>query len=259
MSDTPIIWRVNRRPRITALEMGEYMATDDRQRETMRRNLKYERVAPSILYSKVHDAVAGFLSSPTRDRGILARCRELLEGERDRATAPQQRENAVYALASLATFESSLNALPINGMQLERPPRAEPHTIGKVRVSIQPTVLVKIAKMRGHQLRGAILVDPAKGIQPKSEELKRRATTAMAFTSMLLHEHVSNTGIGDGERASPAHCLTFHTHRQELVPSPANYRKQLAIMQAACRTMAGLWESIDPPPSYEARYARFRD
>src|SRR5262245_5441327 len=133
-----------------------------------------------------------------------------------------------YALRSLATFEASLNALPMSGVQLERPPRAEPYNIGNVRVSIQPTVLVRAVRMRGHDLRGAILVDLAKGIQPKSEELKQRATTAMTYTAMLLHEHVSNGVVGENERASPEHCMAYHTHRQELAQSPTNYRRQLA-------------------------------
>lgn len=259
MSDSPVIWRVNRKPRISVLELGEYVAADDKQRETKRRNLKYERIAPTLLYSKVHEAIAAFLTSPTRDRGILTRCGELLEGERDRATAPQQRENAVYALRSLDMFIASLNALPIGGLQLERTTSSEPYNIGNVRVTIRPTVLVKVARPRGTPLRGAILIDPAKGIEPKGESLKRRATEAMEYTSMLLHEHVSNSSVGDGERSSPGHCMTFHTHRQELVACPTSYKRELAIIGAACRGMAAMWHEIEPPASFDPTAARYRD
>ena len=259
MSATPIVWRVNRKPRITALTLGEYMATDDSQRETICRNLKYERLAPSILYSKVSEAIAGYLSSKTRDRGILTQCREFLEEEKERAIKPQQKENATYALRSLAAFEAGLNALPIGGLQLERPPTSLPYSIGDVRVSVRPTVLVKVARPRGAPLRGAILVDPAKGIIPKSEELKRRTTEAMTYTSMLLHELVSNTIVKEGERSSPEHCVTFHSHRQERVAAPTNYRRQLGIMQAACRTISGTWNAIQPPPSFNPGFARYRD
>lgn len=260
MTDTPIIWRVNRSPRFSALELGEYMAADDGQRETIRRNLKYERMAPSILYRDLHQAVASFLASPTRDRGILARCREGLELAKQNAATPQKRDNATYALRSLDVFERSLNALPVTGINIERAPIYRPHEIiPGVKVSIQPTALVRVVRPRGGQLRGAIIVDVAKGIEPKSPELKQRVTNAMLHTAMLLHEHVSNTVVVEGEKSSPDHCMTFHTHRQELVRSPATYRKQLRIMQATCRTVKAVWATIDPPSSFDAKFAKYRE
>jgi hypothetical protein len=53
MEDSKFIWRVNRKPRATVLEMGDYMAADDGPRETILRNLKYERIAPSLIYDKL--------------------------------------------------------------------------------------------------------------------------------------------------------------------------------------------------------------
>ena len=252
------IWRVNRSPRITVLELGEYMATDDSQRETICRNLKFERVARSTLHSKVHDAITGYLSSKTRDRGILNQCRELLEGERDRASKPQQKENAVYALRALAAFEASFNALSIGGLHLERPAHTQPHAISGVRVSVRPTVLVTVARPRGAPLRGALIVDPAKGITPKSEELQQRATAAMTYSAMMLHEHVS-TIVNEDERSSPEHCIVFHTHRQERVKAPTNYRRELGSIKAALRTISRSWRDIDPPASFDPAFATYRD
>jgi hypothetical protein len=56
MSDDPIIWRVNRKPRFPVLSLGEYMATEDGPRQTMRRNMKYERIAPTLIYRKLQKA-----------------------------------------------------------------------------------------------------------------------------------------------------------------------------------------------------------
>jgi len=61
------------------LDLGEYLAADDGPRETMLRNMRYERIAPSLIYRLLYPAVRAFLSSPTRDRGILERCRAGLE------------------------------------------------------------------------------------------------------------------------------------------------------------------------------------
>jgi hypothetical protein len=42
----------------------------------------------------------------------------------------------------------------------------------------------------------------------------------MGYTAMLFHDLVSNSIAANGKRASPDHCYTFHTHRQERVASP---------------------------------------
>lgn len=259
MTDSPIIWRVNRSPRFTALELGEYMEAIDDRRETMRRNLKYERLAPSLLYSHLHKSVARFLVSPTRDQRILAECRTYLEQEQQNAVSPQQADNAKYALRSLETFERSLNALQIGGVTVEHAPIFRTREVSGVKISVQPTTLLRVARSRGAPLRGAVIVDLAKGTAPKSDDLKARATRAMAFTAMLLHDLVSNTVVSTGEKASPDHCYTFHSYRQERVASPTNYRKSFNVMEATLRAVRDLWASIQPPASFDPSRARYRD
>ena len=239
--------------------MGEYMAASDGPRETMRRNMKYERMAPSLLYSKVAESVSSFLSSPTRDHRILTKCQQLLEDERDSATNATKRDNAVYALRSLEVFERSLNALPLAGLQFQKIGPLKPMEIEGVKVSVQPTALVTQVRPRGKNLRGAIIVDTAKGVEPKSDEARAQATMAMTHTAYLLHELVNDRIVAEDEKPSTDHCMVFHTYRQELVASPSNYRRMLGNMKAACRDIAARWDSIDPPPSFDPAAARYRN
>jgi hypothetical protein len=126
MRDPNIKWRVNRRPRFTVLDMGEYMAADDGPRETILRNMRYESLARTLVYRHLRRAVARFLASPVRDLGILSKCREDLESERNNATNPQQRENLSYEIRALAAFEQSLNALGVTGLNFSHAPPAMP-------------------------------------------------------------------------------------------------------------------------------------
>ena len=251
-------WRVNRTPRFTVLDMGEYMVIEDGPRETMRRNMKYERIYGTTLYSKLNRAVARYLASPIRDQRILGECRRMLEGERDSATSPKARENATYAIRSLDAFERSLNALPIAGLNLELAPLYPVRVFGRVKLSIQPTLLVRVVRPRGKDLRGAIIVDTAKGIEPKTDSAKERAQSAMLHTAFLLHEHVAASVVMDGERSSPEHCMVFHVHRQALERSPTNYRTMLRNVEAACRGIADAWNNIDPPPGFDPDRAQYR-
>lgn len=126
MSDLKKIWRVNRKPRFTVLEMGEYMAAEDGPRETMLRNMKYERIARTISYSELYQAVATYLASPTRDRRILEKCRESLNRQIMLAGTPAGADNLTYQLRALETFERSLNAMDIGSVTLERVGRPAP-------------------------------------------------------------------------------------------------------------------------------------
>ena len=106
----------------------------------MLRDMRYERLAPTLIYRRLHHAIPRFLASPTRDRGILDSCREDLENDRAKATTPTAKDNCTYALRALEAFEASLNALPFAGWMLERAPLVPPLKINGVSVSVQPTV-----------------------------------------------------------------------------------------------------------------------
>ena len=259
MSDDSIIWRVNRKPRFPVLSLGEYMACEDGPRHTLRRNMKPERIAPTLIYRKLAKGVASYLSSPIRDRRILDRCRDDLERDRDNAPNPTARDNAQYAIRALEAFERSLNALPVSGMNFTLAPLQKPTMIEGVKVSIQPTALIRVERPRGKPLRGAIIVDTAKGQEPKTDEAKAKATAGMVHAAYLLHDLVANSIAGDGEKASAEHCMIFHSHRPELVVSPLNYRTQLRNVAAACADIAGAWDAIQPPASFDASRASYRD
>jgi hypothetical protein len=239
--------------------MGEYMAADDGPRETILRNMKFERLAPTLIYRHVHRAVSAFLASPTRDRSILLRCRMLLENERDSAALPQQRENIIFALRALETFERSLNALGLDGLNFENAPAARPLRIEGVSVSVQPTAHIRVKRMRGADLVGAIVVDLAKGIEAKTEESKSRTTAGMVHAAALLHQYVTNTLAREDARPSSDHCVIFHSYRRARVSSPSNYRRKLRNVEAVCRVIARGWNDIVPPPSFDPNFATYRN
>lgn len=225
----------------------------------MRRNMKYERLAPTLIYRRLQKGVSSYLSSPVRDRRILDRCRDDLESERENSSSPTARDNAQYALNALDAFERSLNALPITGMNLTLAPLQRPMMIEGVKVSIQPTALIRVERPRGKPLRGAIIVDTAKGQEPKTDEAKAKATAGMIHAAYLLHELVANSVVADDEKPSTEHCMVFQSYRPQLVSSPSNYRSQLRNLEAACRDVVSVWNDINPPPSFDPSRARFRD
>jgi hypothetical protein len=257
MEDLKPIWRVNRKPRFTVLELGEYMAAEDGPRETILRNMRYERLSRSLIYRLLWPAVSRFLSSPTRDRRILAECRVALEETIQAAENPQQKDNLTYELNALAAFERSLNALEIGGLNLEK---AAPRRlmIEGVTVSVRPSAHIRISRQRGADLHGAVVIDVAKGQEPKTPEAKARLTDGMMHSAIVLHQHVAETAPEDA-KTSPDHCFIFHTHRQERVAAPSSYKKTYRNIEAVCRNIARSWDGIVPPASFDKKRATYRN
>ena len=258
MGDLKKIWRVNRKPRFTVLEMGEYMAAEDGPRETMLRNMKYERIARTIGYSELYQAVANFLASPTRDRRILEKCRESLNSQIMLAGTPTAADNLTYQLRALEVFERSLNAMPIGGITLERVGAAGALNLQGVKVSVRPTVHVRAARPKGTDLLGALVIDLAKGTLPKTDEAQARLTKAMTHAAVLVHQYTEAV-FGAEARTSKDHSAVFHTHRQEWVCAPNNYRGMLRNMEAVCRNIDRSWGGVVPPDNFDATLATYRD
>lgn len=235
------------------------MAADDGPRETQLRNMKYERLAPSLIYRKLSLAVTGYLVSPTRDRRILAACRQDLEDSKALAIEPQELENIKYELRALDAFERSLNMLELGGINLVRAPQASPLMIEGVRVNVRPTAHIKVERPRGGKLLGAIVIDVAKGILPKTDEAAAKLTNGMTHSAILLHQHVIETFTDDEGKPSLDHCVIFHTHRGERICAPSAYRKALGNIQAVCRNIARGWDGIVPPASFDPGRARYRN
>jgi hypothetical protein len=259
VDDPKIIWRVNRKPRFTVLELGEYMAADDGPRETMLRNMRFERLAPTLIYRLLYPAVSAFLTSPTRDRRILAKCREELDRALGDAKSPTQRDNINYEIRALETFERSLNAIEIGGINLTKAPPSKPLQISGVAVSVRPAAHIRAVRPRGGDLFGAIVVDVAKGIELKTDEAKFKSKAAMTHSAILLHQYATEAfGAADG-KVSLERCIIFHSHRQDRVCAPSNYRRPYRNIEAVCRNIARSWDGIEPPPTFDKRFATSRN
>jgi hypothetical protein len=257
MDDLKPIWRVNRKPRFTVLELGEYMAAEDGPRETILRNMHYERLAPSLIYRSLWRAVTRYLCSPTRDRRFLAECRIELEGAIQSAQNPKQRDNLKYELNALDAFERSLNALEIGGLNLERAVSGKLDIEG-VAVSVRPSARIRVSRTRGVDLLGAVLIDVAKGADPKTDDAKARIKSGMEHSAIILHQHIVETMADDGGKPSTDYCFIFHTYQQNRVSAPSSYRKSYRNIEAVCRNIARGWDSIPPPPNFDRDRAIYR-
>lgn len=250
---------MNRKPRFTVLDMGEYMAADDGPRETLLRNMKFERMAPTLMYRSLYQAVASYLASPTKDLKILARCREDIKTQLTMTTNVKARENLTYELRALDAFEAARNAMPVGGVILERSTKAGSLTVEGVKISVRPSALVRASRPRSIDLLGALVVDVAKGVLPKTDEAQARLTNGMVHGAVLIHQFVEATAGDRDGKPHPEHCAVFHAVRSEWVCAPVSHRKMLRNVEAVCRNIARSWAGIIAPANFDPKLAVFRD
>lgn len=251
-------WRVKRHPRFTVLDFGEYMAADPAPRETILRDMKYERIGRTLIYDRLRRAIPRFLTSPIRDRGILAECRADLARRKASATSPQQAENLTYEMRALEAFENSVNALEMGGLNFDLASAASPIRVEGVSVSVQPTSHIRVRRPRGVDLAGALIVDTAKGQIPKTDKARSKLTNGMQYAAIMLHQYAIREFPGADPRASADHCIIFHTNRPERVTAPDPYRRLYRDIEAECRNIARAWPTIPEPPGYDSRDADLR-
>ena len=245
-------WRLNERPRFSALQLGEYIAADDSRRETILRGMKFERMGQSLSYKDGYLAVGRFLSSPTRDPRILLDYKSYLEDERETAANPTRKNNFASQINAIEVFERQLNALGIGGLTFRLAPMTRSYLVYEgVRINVQPLVEVIQRRPRGADLAGALILDLAIGQTSNKPSILQRQTDAMNYTAILLCEHVAQKCAGGELKPSPEHCIVFHAHRGERVTGRSNYRSDLKIVHAACRGVMRDWDHIEPPPSFD--------
>lgn len=259
MAYEPPYWRINERPRFTALTLGAYMAADDGPRETMRRDMRFERVARTIRYDNVRRAIGRFLASPTRSLAILAECEQMLEHEIREARSRERRASLAHELRALQDFQAGLNSLNLGGFQLWKHGHVfRPMDIEGVTVSVQPDVMVRQVRPRGRDQIGAIIVDVSKGQSCTTDEARRKVEKAMTHSAVLLHTLVADGATTESELASSNHCIVFHAHRAQVVTAPENYKTMMKNMQAVCRDIRRAWAGIEPPAGFDPSRATTR-
>lgn len=239
--------------------MGAYMAADEGPRETLRREMKYERLGHTLRNDDVRRAIRDFLLSPTRSLAILASCEDRLRAKISEAASTKARDNLTHQMRALNDFRNGLNELGIHGLQLWTKGHVfRPLSFEGVTISVQPYALVRQVRMRGRDQVGALLIDVAKGPSCKTDEAARKVEKAMIYSAILLRHIVSDAAVGPEEISSPEHCVVFHAHRAQRVAAPANYKTLMRNMLAECRDIRRAWNDIEAPPSFDPSRAQYR-
>lgn len=237
-------YREQKTPRISANELARFMVATDIGREGIIRNARWQGTVRVVRYRAARDCIGRFLADKARSHRILAEGRAAFEAILDDPSAtPFKQEDARASIVALDNFQRRYNQLGLGGMNFERATRLPPLDMEGVEVGVALDAVVKVPNP---DRVGGILLRMARGGEGETENAASRRREVGRNAAVLIYMGVARhlTKLG---AASPDHCYSIDVQHGEMHQTPRNYLAVNDNMRAACRTIAALWDSIEPP------------
>lgn len=239
-------YRENPSPRISANQLAEYLLASPARRQTILRNAKYAPTFLVIRYQAAKDAIARFLSDDVRNKTILAEAVLKLEAMEDGDHSAFKKNDAQLCIEAIKSFRSisdnkALSSVAFQPVQ-NRLPNLE---INGVEVSINPD-LISYRPKTGGRCVGGVIFQTSKAVAAANwrADHSRNVSTLLW---LLSERHMTNLGEIDRKL-----CLTIDVFGKTITPAPANYKRKLNDLEAACSEIAALWDRISAPQDFAA-------
>ena len=261
MEESEIYYRVHRKPRMSAAMLGEYMAAEDDERETVARNAKFAKTARTVTYKRAREFLIGFITSDRRDLRILYDAIKSWKSEVGNPLSSADGKDELQAcIEALESVVTNYNALGFATLSTSRTPYKQPKMIIEgVKVSAQLDAFLHATERSGEKKIGGIQFQLSKGrAEGKKDETKAKRDLAGTYASVLMLRHVQEHFVDLG---SPRHdlCMLANVRKGRVWAAPENHKRMLNRIDAAARSIQASWNSIIPPADFDAAKARFVD
>jgi hypothetical protein len=259
MTSTPeIFYRVYPNPRISAAMLGDYMAAEDDERETIIRNAKYAKTTRVVTYRDARRVLRRFLASDMRRIQDLHDSIESWEADLGNPFFSEYQKNERQAcIESLRAFLSNYNRTGFSGFSITRAPAPQPKLlIEGVRVSTHLDSLIMQMDKKNNRRVGGILLQMSKGkAEGKREETIAKRVQAGTYTSLLVLKQVASNFAAMGTPKSDI-CFFANVQRGNIWTAPDNYKKALNRVDAAARGIYLRWPTIAAPADFDSEKAK---
>lgn len=237
---------INLEPRISATKLAEYIVADPSRKETILKNAKRAQKSIILQYGKVRHGLSDSLLSTGLSADLLRT--RAAEAEAEAATLVREDQawersdilRSAAALVHLASIAPQFDL--INAKQIHRPQGGWGRlSIEEVRVSVQPE-LVFSTEHRGIKKVGAIILNTAK-TESLTLDRKSGRFSIGDYLAVLVYRMLEERLKGTG---TPLHskCYAIDIFRQKVYTAPTSHKTLLKNVEAACRAIAALWETI---------------
>ena len=239
-------YREQKTPRISANELARFMVATDLGREGIIRNARWQGTVRVVRYRRARDCIGRFLADKGRSHQIINAGRETFEAIlNDPSATAFQQEDARASIVALDNFQRRWNQLGLGGFNFAPPPKLAPIGMEGVEVGV---ALDSLVNAPNPDRIGGILLRMARGTTGETEGAasKRReiGRNSAVLIFLSVSENLSKIGAPSTE-----HCFSVDVQHGEAHATPRNYLPIGDNMRAACRAIAAMWDSVQPPGS----------
>lgn len=240
-------YKEQKTPRISANELARFMVATDLGREGIIRNARWQGTVRVARYHTARKAMCEFLTDKTHSHRILGAAQHKLEGVlNDASVSAFKHEDARASIVALDSFQRGWNALGIAGLDFEAPPKLVPLDIEGVQVVVALDAVTKVAGPTKATQVGGALLRMARGGSGETDGAAAKRREVGRNAAVLVYMSIAKN-LAKAGKPTPDICYSIDVQHREAHQAPKNYLSTVENMGAACRTIAALWDSADPP------------
>lgn len=188
-----------------------------------------------------------FLTDKTHSHRILGAAQHKLEQVlNDTSLSAFRHEDARASIVAIDGFQRGWNALRLGGLDFIAPPKMPLLQIEGVQVAVGLDAVAKIEGPNKPAQVGGALLRMARGGSGETEGAAAKRREIGRNAAVLVYMSVA-ANLAKAGKPTPDICYSIDVQHQEAHQAPKNYLAIVENMNAACRTIAALWDSAKPP------------
>lgn len=202
---------------------------------------KNPQTPPIIRYKDVRPVVCSFLADDHRSPKILTEAEEAFVQKKDDATLSDLRQDdARNSIAVIHALQGMGNRLSAYTFRLA--PHSQPKlTIAGVEVSVRADLLVRMP-VKGVDHAGAAMLRMTQD-DAATDAAKAKRKDMGTYVATMVRKHIDQN-LAPNMPISNRLCLSLDIQHGEVFPAPDANARRMNDIDAACRFINAVWDSI---------------
>jgi len=257
MSAPDIEYDVYDSPRLGAIELGDFVAAEGAERQTILRNAKYSRRAHRARAWYARQEIVNYLTSPRPSLGAIDAAIATCELDTQTGT-PAKQEDATASLDCLKKFLWFPNQISISGKDvIGLDDDQKTFDIGGLTVLFSFAALIKSVDKNGNDRIGGIFLNTrqGKGIGSKPAAIEKRKKAGETVALLGLRQLIDV--YSDFGEPSPKDVYHLYVRAQHFWNAPTSFVNRLKNIEADAHSITLMWDSIASPTDFDPEKAKY--
>lgn len=226
---------------MSANDLALYMVSSETAKLGIIKRAKSPQAPPLIRYKDVRPVVCAFLSDDTRSLKLLTEAEQAFAQKKDDPALSDLRQDdaraSILVLQSLQGMGNQLGAFTFRAA-----PQSQPKlTIAGVEVSVRADLLVRMP-IKGAEHAGAVVLRMTQD-DAATDAAKAKRKEMGLYVATMIRKHIDQN-LKPNLPVSNRLCMSLDIQHGEVFQAPDSNARRMNDLDAACRFIAAVWDSI---------------